>query len=40
MSLWGVLFLGFLGLFFHVQAVALFPDLHFSEAEERTLSVE
>ncbi|KAK0399458.1 hypothetical protein QR680_003060 [Steinernema hermaphroditum] len=31
MSVWGVIFLGLLGVFFHVQAVSLFPDLHFKE---------
>ncbi|VDM51781.1 unnamed protein product [Angiostrongylus costaricensis] len=31
MSIWGVIFLGLLGVFFYVQAVTLFPDLHFSE---------
>ncbi|KAK6036045.1 hypothetical protein COOONC_26450 [Cooperia oncophora] len=31
MSVWGVIFLGLLGVFFYVQAVTLFPDLHFSE---------
>ncbi|MFH4976955.1 hypothetical protein AB6A40_003664 [Gnathostoma spinigerum] len=27
MSVWGVIFLGMLGVFFYVQAVSLFPDL-------------
>ncbi|CAD5228441.1 unnamed protein product [Bursaphelenchus xylophilus] len=27
MSVWGVIFLGLLGLFFHLNAVTLFPDL-------------
>uniref|UniRef100_A0A7E4VGN9 Transmembrane protein n=1 Tax=Panagrellus redivivus TaxID=6233 RepID=A0A7E4VGN9_PANRE len=27
MSVWGVIFLGLLGVFFHAQAVTLFPDL-------------
>ncbi|KIH65297.1 hypothetical protein ANCDUO_04380 [Ancylostoma duodenale] len=31
MSVWGVIFLGLLGVFFYLQAVTLFPDLHFSE---------
>uniref|UniRef100_A0A8R1HR77 Uncharacterized protein n=1 Tax=Caenorhabditis japonica TaxID=281687 RepID=A0A8R1HR77_CAEJA len=31
MSVWGVIFLGLLGVFFYIQAVTLFPDLHFSE---------
>ncbi|PIO60635.1 hypothetical protein TELCIR_17865 [Teladorsagia circumcincta] len=31
MSVWGVIFLGLLGVFFYVQAVTLFPDLHFAE---------
>ncbi|TMS39477.1 hypothetical protein L596_005991 [Steinernema carpocapsae] len=31
MSVWGVIFLGLLGVFFHVNAVTLFPDLHFKE---------
>ncbi|CAL2039748.1 hypothetical protein CAEBREN_12074 [Caenorhabditis brenneri] len=29
MSVWGVIFLGLLGVFFYIQAVTLFPDLHF-----------
>ncbi|CAJ0952353.1 unnamed protein product, partial [Mesorhabditis belari] len=29
MSAWGVIFLGLLGVFFYLQAVTLFPDLHF-----------
>lgn len=33
MSVWGVLFLGLLGVFFYVQAVNLFPDLHFEQEE-------
>ncbi|CAD6197117.1 unnamed protein product [Caenorhabditis auriculariae] len=31
MSFWGVVFLGILGVFFYIQAVTLFPDLHFSD---------
>uniref|UniRef100_A0A1I8A1S3 Transmembrane protein n=2 Tax=Steinernema glaseri TaxID=37863 RepID=A0A1I8A1S3_9BILA len=31
MSVWGVIFLGLLGVFFSVNAVSLFPDLHFKE---------
>ncbi|VDK19583.1 unnamed protein product [Anisakis simplex] len=31
MSVWGVIFLGILGVFFYIQAVSLFPDLHFAE---------
>ncbi|CAI5448797.1 unnamed protein product [Caenorhabditis angaria] len=34
MSVWGVIFLGILGVFFYIQAVTLFPDLHFSESHE------
>lgn len=33
MSVWGVVFLGLLGVFFYVQSVTLFPDLHFPEEE-------
>lgn len=33
MSAWGVIFLGLLGIFFYIQAVNLFPDLHFEEEE-------
>uniref|UniRef100_A0A8R1TQL3 Uncharacterized protein n=1 Tax=Onchocerca volvulus TaxID=6282 RepID=A0A8R1TQL3_ONCVO len=33
MSVWGVVFLGLLGVFFYVQAVNLFPDLHFEQEE-------
>ncbi|PAV67469.1 hypothetical protein WR25_19502 [Diploscapter pachys] len=33
MSIWGVIFLGLLGVFFHIQAVTLFPDLGFGEGE-------
>jgi len=33
-----MIFLGLLGLFFYMQAVTLFADLHFSEDEVRTLS--
>jgi len=40
MSVWGVIFLGLLGLFFHMNAVTLFPDLHFTEDEEKSLSVD
>ncbi|VDO95064.1 unnamed protein product [Heligmosomoides polygyrus] len=40
MSVWGVIFLGLLGVFFYLQAVTLFPDLHFSEeSKEPTLDV-
>uniref|UniRef100_A0A914REA2 Uncharacterized protein n=1 Tax=Parascaris equorum TaxID=6256 RepID=A0A914REA2_PAREQ len=28
-----VIFLGLLGVFFYIQAVSLFPDLHFPEEE-------
>ncbi|VDM80174.1 unnamed protein product [Strongylus vulgaris] len=31
MSVWGIIFLGLLGVFFYLQAVTLFSDLHFSE---------
>ncbi|VDL67968.1 unnamed protein product [Nippostrongylus brasiliensis] len=31
MSVWGIIFLVLLGVFFYLQAVTLFPDLHFSE---------
>ncbi|GMS99055.1 hypothetical protein PENTCL1PPCAC_21230, partial [Pristionchus entomophagus] len=31
MSVWGVVFLGLLGVFFYLQAVTLFPDLHFKD---------
>ncbi|VDN59013.1 unnamed protein product [Dracunculus medinensis] len=34
MSVWGVIFLGLLGVFFYVQAVTLFPDLKFDEEHE------
>lgn len=34
MSVWGVIFLGLLGIFFYVKAVNLFPDLHFEEDPE------
>lgn len=30
-SVWGIIFLGLLGLFFSLKAVTLFPDLEFSE---------
>uniref|UniRef100_A0AC35U7V1 Ribonuclease kappa n=1 Tax=Rhabditophanes sp. KR3021 TaxID=114890 RepID=A0AC35U7V1_9BILA len=30
-SVWGIFFLGLLGVFFYTQAVTLYPDLHFSE---------
>ena len=30
-SVWGIVFLGLLGLFFSMKAVTLFPDLHFEE---------
>lgn len=33
MSVWGVVFLGLLSLFFYLQAVTLFPDLHFGEED-------
>ena len=32
-SVWGVVFLGLLGVFFYVQSVTLFPDLHFPEED-------
>ncbi|KAI1725096.1 ribonuclease kappa [Ditylenchus destructor] len=38
MSVWGVIFLGLLGVFFYIQAVTLFPDLHFHEHEDITRS--
>ncbi|KAI3411955.1 hypothetical protein GPALN_002011 [Globodera pallida] len=31
MSVWGIVFLGLLGVFFYMHAVNLFPDLHFEE---------
>lgn len=34
MSVWGVVFLGLLGLFFYMNAVTLFPDLGIEEKEE------
>ena len=34
MSAWGVVFLGLLGVFFYLQAVTLFPDLHFENEED------
>ena len=34
MSAWGVVFLGVLGVFFYLQAVTLFPDLHFENEED------
>lgn len=37
-AVWGVVFLALLGLFFNLQAVTLFPDLHFGENE--TYSVQ
>ncbi|KAK6113428.1 putative integral membrane protein [Brugia pahangi] len=37
MSVWGVFFLGLLGVFFYVQAVNLFPDLHFEQDEAGAL---
>lgn len=40
MSVWGIIFLGLLGVFFYVQAVTLFPDLRFSEAQEANLTTE
>jgi hypothetical protein len=36
MSVWGVVFLGLLGLFFYTNAVTLFPDLGFEENEQLT----
>jgi len=33
MSVWGVIFLGLLGVFFYIEAVTLFPDLHFDETK-------
>lgn len=38
MSVWGIIFLGLLGVFFYIQAVTLFPDLHFTELEEKNLT--
>ena len=38
MSVWGIVFLGLLGLCFYSQAVTLFPDLHFTEKEEQNLN--
>uniref|UniRef100_A0A7E4W029 Ribonuclease kappa n=1 Tax=Panagrellus redivivus TaxID=6233 RepID=A0A7E4W029_PANRE len=40
MSVWGVIFLGLLGIFFYSQAVTLFPDLNFGEEPFRPLVVE
>ena len=40
MSVWGVIFLGLLGVFFYMQAVTLFPDLHFNEDEEMKILSE
>jgi hypothetical protein len=37
MSVWGVIFLGMLGLFFYTNAVTLFPDLGFEEGGEQKL---
>ncbi|KAI6175665.1 hypothetical protein M3Y97_00715000 [Aphelenchoides bicaudatus] len=34
MSVWGVIFLGLLGLFFYMNAVTLFPDLGIEEKED------
>lgn len=31
MSVWGIVFLGLLGLFFYMNAVTLFPDLGVEE---------
>uniref|UniRef100_A0A914CP09 Ribonuclease kappa n=1 Tax=Acrobeloides nanus TaxID=290746 RepID=A0A914CP09_9BILA len=39
MSIWGVIFLGLLGVFFWVQAVTLFPDLHFTEDELKPFNI-
>ncbi|KAH7729367.1 Protein F49C12.12 [Aphelenchoides avenae] len=36
MSVWGIVFLGLLGVFFYINAVTLFPDLHFTENETLT----
>ncbi|KAE9551191.1 hypothetical protein FO519_005604 [Halicephalobus sp. NKZ332] len=33
-SVWGVVFLGLLGLFFSMKAVTLFPDLHLEESSK------
>ncbi|KAL3077561.1 hypothetical protein niasHS_012267 [Heterodera schachtii] len=30
-SMWGIVFLGLLGVFFYMHAVTLFPDLHLEE---------
>ncbi|CAI4224460.1 unnamed protein product [Auanema sp. JU1783] len=40
MSVWGVVFLGLLGVFFYTQAVTLFPDLHFTEENPSTGVIE
>uniref|UniRef100_A0AC34QVA6 Ribonuclease kappa n=1 Tax=Panagrolaimus sp. JU765 TaxID=591449 RepID=A0AC34QVA6_9BILA len=37
-SIWGVLFLGLLGIFFYSQAVTLFPELPFRERDEKEFS--
>lgn len=39
-SIWGVIFLGLLGLFFYMQAVTLFPDLPFTTEEIQSLNKE
>ncbi|CAJ0580037.1 unnamed protein product, partial [Mesorhabditis spiculigera] len=36
MSVWGVIFLGLLGVFFYLQAVTLFPDIHFEMTKGAT----
>jgi ribonuclease kappa len=38
-SVWGVVFLALLGLFFNLQAVTLFPDLHFEEHEKYSVEL-
>lgn len=38
MSVWGIIFLGLLGVFFYIQAVTLFPDLHFTKEEEKNFN--
>ncbi|CAB3406728.1 unnamed protein product [Caenorhabditis bovis] len=40
MSVWGVIFLGLLGVFFYINAVTLFPDLHFDESNPQVTTVE
>ncbi|CAJ0604263.1 unnamed protein product [Cylicocyclus nassatus] len=40
MSVWGIIFLGLLGVFFYIQAVTLFPDLHLEEEGKEAPTVE